>query len=90
LRKRSRFAVKWPGQGKRKEKKGNGKETVEGSTCYLSMILFRLKPGNMGKNRNNSKSRSYPGGGMYSKWESGLFEARVKVFFPRSRVWKLA
>lgn len=44
----------------------------------------------MGKNRNNSKSRSYPGGGMYSKRQSGLFEARVKVFFPRSRVWKLA
>jgi hypothetical protein len=76
---------------KGKKEKGNDKETIEGSTCYLCDDLFRLKPGSMDKNRNNSESRSYPGGGMYSKRQSGLFEARVMVFFfPRSRVWKLA
>lgn len=64
------------------------------STRLLSVDdLFRLKPGSMDTKtkKNNSESRSYPGGGMYSKRQSGLIEARVMVFFfPRSRVWKLA
>jgi hypothetical protein len=81
-------------KGKKKEKEIKKRER-EGNNrgVYLLSVddLFRRKPGSMDKNRNNSQSRSYPGGGMYSKRQSGLFEARVMVFFfPRSRVWKLA